>query len=376
MSSPAASVKKIIKLIRNDLAKNHSNYIFFITSKCNQACEFCFYRDNINKSDDLSLEQIKSLSSKLGNISNLLLSGGEPVLRKDFLEIIDIFIKNNRMKSFTIPSNGMAKNLICNTVNQILNKYPEIYLQVCVSLDGPQKLHDKLRGVDGAYEKAIETIKVLEKLAKQYEKLSFNINTVINPANVSLIGEIIRRVKSLDMQCYTHSFEIVRPKNIKAQKAAFDDSSVLKKAYNVILKYKDENYLRRLNCSVFKKTILGACQYANIYSLYKTQFDYLIKGKNWPMECCAGLDNNVIYNNGDLAICELQEPIANIRDISGKDSLNKIFEGKRNQIKKCSCTHLCYILLSMYKSKKMLFVLMPLRAIKYFFVRLKLSNYF
>ncbi|MBU1122396.1 MAG: radical SAM protein [Candidatus Omnitrophica bacterium] len=371
-----AVVKKNIGLLRNDLSRNHSNYIFFVTSKCNQACEFCFYRDSINKSPDLSLEEIKLLSLKMGDVSNVLFSGGEPILRKDLLDIIDLFVVNNKMKSLTIPSNGMVPELICGVAKNILNKYPEIILQVCISLDGTEKLHDKLRGIKGAYKNAMESIKTLEKLAKQNKKLSFNINTVINPANILLMDEIIQEVKCLGMKCYTHSFEIARPKNISDKNFLFEDVNKLKKVYNEIIKYKDSLYCCGIKGSFFEKLILGALHYANIYSLYKIQYDYLIKGKKWPIQCCAGLDNNVIYNNGDIAICELQKPIGNIKNIPKEKRLSDVFEEGRSSSMNCCCTHICYVLLSMYKSKKMILGIMPVRAIRYFFAKIKLIDYF
>jgi MoaA/NifB/PqqE/SkfB family radical SAM enzyme len=376
MSKPIKSIKRIVHTLKNNLSKNHLNFIFFVTSKCNQRCEFCFYANDINKSVDLSLEEIKSLFSKIGNISNILFTGGEPTLRKDLLEIIDFLVKNNKLKSLTIPSNGMSPKLICGIVNQSLLKYPFLPLQVCISLDGPEDLHDKLRGVSGAYKKAIESIIALEHLAKQSERLSLNINTVITPKNVSVVSDIIQNVNKLNIKYYTHSFEIVRPENIKIINFWSKDIDELRRTYNVILQYKDNLYLKKLKCNIFMKLILGALQYANIYSLYKIQFDYLTKRKKWPMRCCAGLDNNVIYNNGDLSICELQEPFANIKDISDNEKLSDIFENERERTKNCSCTHLCYILLSMYKSKKMLLAIMPLRAIRYYFVKLRLKKYF
>ena len=56
--------------------------ILFINSLCNMKCEHCFYWQQLNQPDDLSFEEIVSLSEGLGRIENLNLSGGEPFLRK------------------------------------------------------------------------------------------------------------------------------------------------------------------------------------------------------------------------------------------------------------------------------------------------------
>ena len=55
--------------------------ILFINSICNLSCEHCFYWQELNQRDDLTLAEFKALSKDLGTIENLNLSGGEPLLR-------------------------------------------------------------------------------------------------------------------------------------------------------------------------------------------------------------------------------------------------------------------------------------------------------
>ena len=55
--------------------------ILFINSICNLTCEHCFYWRNLNRRDDLTFDEIKSLSEELDGIDTLNLSGGEPFLR-------------------------------------------------------------------------------------------------------------------------------------------------------------------------------------------------------------------------------------------------------------------------------------------------------
>ena len=58
--------------------------ILFINSICNMKCEHCFYWQQLNQKNDLTFEEIVSLSEDLGTVENLNLSGGEPFLRKEF----------------------------------------------------------------------------------------------------------------------------------------------------------------------------------------------------------------------------------------------------------------------------------------------------
>src|SRR6266571_2578669 len=72
--------------------------IVFINSICNLTCEHCFYWRNLNKRDDLTLEEFKKLSEELGQFEILNLSGGEPFIRAEFAEICSLFIRNNGVK--------------------------------------------------------------------------------------------------------------------------------------------------------------------------------------------------------------------------------------------------------------------------------------
>src|SRR6188472_864349 len=80
--------------------------ILFINSICNQTCEHCFYWRNLNRKDDLTVEELRALSNELGTIENLNLSGGEPFLRKEFGEICRFFIQNNGVRQIYVPTNG------------------------------------------------------------------------------------------------------------------------------------------------------------------------------------------------------------------------------------------------------------------------------
>ena len=76
--------------------------VLFVTSRCNMRCDHCFYLDEINDSSrtELSIEQIETLAKELGGLNWVALSGGEPYLRKDLVEIIQAFYKHSRPNIF------------------------------------------------------------------------------------------------------------------------------------------------------------------------------------------------------------------------------------------------------------------------------------
>ncbi|WP_234118240.1 radical SAM/SPASM domain-containing protein [Clostridium hydrogenum] len=83
-SNKLAKRKKVIKL---------TSVYLHITQRCNLSCSYCYNHQNLNQPDKLSLNDILSMANTLKNIGveNIILTGGEALLRKDILEICKIF---------------------------------------------------------------------------------------------------------------------------------------------------------------------------------------------------------------------------------------------------------------------------------------------
>ena len=69
--------------------------IFFVTSRCNSKCRTCFYWEELNQDTDLSFEEIERLSATMPRFNEIWLSGGEPTLRADLVEILALFYRAN-----------------------------------------------------------------------------------------------------------------------------------------------------------------------------------------------------------------------------------------------------------------------------------------
>jgi MoaA/NifB/PqqE/SkfB family radical SAM enzyme len=77
-----------------------------ITGKCNLACKYCFYADEMTSRSDLSTDKWLAFMDELGRqgIMTVCLTGGEVFTRRDLFEIIDGLIAN-RMR-YQILTNG------------------------------------------------------------------------------------------------------------------------------------------------------------------------------------------------------------------------------------------------------------------------------
>ncbi len=125
------------------------------TLSCNLKCDHCYI--NANHTEDkkeLNTIEGKMLIDQIAELgrSILVLSGGEPLLRKDIFELASYGVKKNLIMTMgtngTLIDNAIAKKLFDTGIRK-----------VAISIDSSTpKVHDKFRGVKGAWNKAIEGV--------------------------------------------------------------------------------------------------------------------------------------------------------------------------------------------------------------------------
>ena len=127
--------------------------ILFVSDRCNLKCRHCFWWKGKDEFNEISLVQFEKIATSLKHpLKTLHITGGEPFLRDDIVDIIKIFVDKNHTKDVTISTNGILVDKIvkeCKIINKIV---PE--LSVSVSLDGLEKFHDKMRCKKGAFKAA------------------------------------------------------------------------------------------------------------------------------------------------------------------------------------------------------------------------------
>src|SRR5438132_7227903 len=122
MSNKAA---EMVQLIRSTKRENPlGTLILFVTSRCNSFCRTCFYHEELNQPGDLTFEQIEKVSRTMPAITDLWLSGGEPTLRHDVSQIVDMFVRNNGVRRLIIPTNGLVKSRVYAIVATALAQHP------------------------------------------------------------------------------------------------------------------------------------------------------------------------------------------------------------------------------------------------------------
>jgi len=122
-----------------------------LTDRCNLRCRHCYLGDaGVN---DLALNRVIRVMDEFEMMQGLrfLLSGGEPLLHKDFWRINEL-LPEYAFRSILL-TNG---TLIDDRVSRRLNVH-----EVQISLDGMEKAHDLLRG-RGSFKKALRAIQCLK----------------------------------------------------------------------------------------------------------------------------------------------------------------------------------------------------------------------
>jgi sulfatase maturation enzyme AslB (radical SAM superfamily) len=127
-----------------------------INGRCNLRCKMCdigqrnqdakFYK-TMSSETDLSIEVMERIAQEIaGSGAAVHFNGTEPLLYRDLGKAIDAF--TSRKIGCSLTTNGF---LLREKADEIIsNGIGEIY----VSIDGPREIHDDIRGIDGAYERA------------------------------------------------------------------------------------------------------------------------------------------------------------------------------------------------------------------------------
>lgn len=147
----------------------------------------CHVWQNPTKADEeVSLNTLRKIPS---GIDYLNLTGGEPTLRSDLEEIVDLLYP--KAMTLEISSNG----LLSERLEPIIKKYPDIKIRF--SLEGFGETNNKIRGERDGDKKKIDGLFRLKKLGAK----DIGIATVIQDDNAEGVVELFRFAKK-------HGFEL------------------------------------------------------------------------------------------------------------------------------------------------------------------------
>lgn len=346
--------------------KRLGTVILFVTSRCNAKCETCFYWDELNRPGDMTFEQIARLSQTMSQITDLWLSGGEPTLRRDLSEIIDLFVRHNGVRRVIIPTNALIKSHVCAVVERALGNNPDIDLYLNVALDGYGETHDRIRGVPGNWEKTLDCIRALYPLKAKYaDRFRLNVNTVVCAENYTEIDKLSVFLWE-NFQLDGQYFNIIRGETKAGAQLKQVPPEVLPEMYARVSaltkRYSERMFADDDSSTRFVKTVayVGA-----ITTHYRTQLANFESSTAWAFPCTAGETSVVVDYNGDVRACELREKFATLADFDYDFSALWSAQERRTELgvidegRACWCTHVCFIHDSMRHSRRALLYELP-----------------
>jgi 12,18-didecarboxysiroheme deacetylase len=199
--------------------------VWNITRRCNLKCVHCYAQAKDQVFDnELTTDEGKNLIDDLSQykVPVLLLSGGEPTIRKDLPELAAYAIEKG-MRA-VISTNG---TLITQEMARVLKDIGLSY--VGISLDGMEKIHDRFRGVKGAYRAALEGIKNCQDAG-----IKVGLRFTINKFNVDEIENIFNLLEDMDIPraCFYHLVYAGRGSKLVEEDLTHDET---RKAVDLIM---------------------------------------------------------------------------------------------------------------------------------------------
>ena len=138
-----------------------------VTERCNLRCTHC-YQEGYS-GDELPFNDLLKLLQQYQDLldtwerppwsspvrGHVTVTGGEPFVRKDFLDLLEVFAANRRRFSFAVLTNG---SFIDAALAYRLRQLRPAYVQV--SIEGTRATHDHIRGA-GNYDRTLAAVRHL-----------------------------------------------------------------------------------------------------------------------------------------------------------------------------------------------------------------------
>jgi radical SAM protein with 4Fe4S-binding SPASM domain len=305
---------------RKNKLKGPEKVIISSTDKCNLNCKMCWRhdkKDDPNKTkNELTFDEIKKIiidAKKLDVKTIDLTGGGEPFLRKDIFDLIEMIKYYGFETTLTTNSTLLDKKKVETLIQLGLD-------DICFSIETlDEETNDSLRG-QGTTQKIIEVIKLFNQTKNELNKKNpkLRLATVITNKNYKKLDSLVEFAIKNNIEAINFSvlIEWSSCKDLSMEKVEWAES---------------KNIFEDLDKKLKKNNI-----YSNLSSIIK----HGLSSHSFPKFCYAPWEILFINSRGEVLPCCILASyysivIGNIR----KNSLKEIWFGKkmedfRNKIRK------------------------------------------
>ncbi len=267
----------------------------YVTRRCNLRCRMCNVWKN-KDSKEMTFQEIKIAAKKMKQMgaTHIVITGGEPLLRPDIFQIVEIFSKLGM--STRLQTNGVL--LTEDKLNQLVKSGLD---DITISLDTLDNLkQDDICGVKGVGI-SDRVVKMLKLIPKKMPKSMSAANIVVSHKNLNEISGLIKFLDSIGIWSTFVPVNLSEKKEDYLFKAKADDFSFdqndkknAEEVYRNMLNLKKKGY----------KIILS--------SRFLRQSLQYIKTNNKKWKCDAGELYFSIFPDGKFAICDEIPTTSNI----------------------------------------------------------------
>ncbi len=232
----------------------------------------------------------------------ITISGGEPFLRNDIVDICRVIYKLSQPAIINIPTNGILDNIIPQAVADIAASCSKSKLIINLSLDEVGERHDKIRGVKGNYERTRRTYQALRELG--LANLTLGIHTVISKFNVARFPQIYDELKTWQPDSYITEVAEERVELGTIGAGITPTAGEYTQAIGYLIE--------KISCSSPK----GVSKITQAFRLqyYKLVKQYLSEGRE-VIPCYAGIASCQIAPDGDVWPCCIKAQVmGNLRE--------------------------------------------------------------
>jgi MoaA/NifB/PqqE/SkfB family radical SAM enzyme len=309
--------------------------ILNVSYKCDSKCVMC-NSWKLPYHDDLTTEEYrKAFGSRLfEGIEYVGITGGEPTLRKDMVEIVRIMADEMpRLRKMTLNTNGFVKDRVVKTLEGIVDVANErgFLFGTRVSLDGVGGAHEEIRRVWHAFERAMDTVRAMQELQKK-KFFNFGVSFTFTAQNLEEGERIYELCKKENLDVV---FSIARYSEL-----AFGNMDLVAST-----ELKEEDFPRL--ASFFRKRVRESGIKDGDALLYQGYVKMFENGMKRSMPC-PSMEQGVLLNpNGDFTYCENSRILGNLRRV---DAYDLYFDPKNLAIRRelydtiCpSCASPCFV---------------------------------
>ena len=266
--------KLCLLLHRWNLLKPFSFVSWLATYECNFRCPFCEASAGRAAENELTTAEATALLDDLAQmgVRRLVISGGEPLVRRDLMDIMD----HGRKKGLRF---GLVTNsYLVDTLWDRLKRFQ--YFLYFTSLDGLPEYHDANRR-RGSFRKAMEALDLFATLGVRTRM----INTVLHSDNVDQLEELYPLIKHSAANRW-HIAPIVDVGRYEDRKKYGLDDRILKYVVGFIDRHRQERDLTI--------DLAEACSYIGFFHK---------RPVGRPFFCGAGLTRCSIMPDGEVLGC-------------------------------------------------------------------------